>query len=97
MGISSHGHEPFDTIVLRVEQPRAKYMLTKPWHNSQTTLVQTPQYADFQFEMIINKEFEAQVLEFGKDIEVLQPLYFREQIRQILSQALSKYGSTNED
>ncbi|MBL7815771.1 MAG: WYL domain-containing protein [Saprospiraceae bacterium] len=92
IGITMYGHEPFDTVVLRVQQPRASYMLTKPWHNSQITLEQTPQYVDFQFEILINKELEAQVLEFGKDVEVLQPLHFREQIQQVLQQALQQYG-----
>lgn len=93
MGISEHGHEPFDTVVLRIQQPRAQYMRTKPWHKSQKLVAETPQYSDFQFDILINKEFEAQVLEFGKDLEVLQPLYFRAQIRQILVQALDKYGT----
>ncbi len=91
IGISFHGHELFETVVVRVQKPRAFYVDTKHWHISQKTLDDTPQYMDFQFEVLINKELEAQVLEFGKDIEVLQPASFREQIRQIHLQALAQY------
>ena len=92
MGISFEKDEAEEAVVIRVYHPRAQYMRTKPWHPSQVTVGDdTPQYMDFKFNIIINKEFEAQVLEFGKDIEVLEPLHFRERIHGILLEAVRKY------
>jgi predicted DNA-binding transcriptional regulator YafY len=91
IGISSFRNTPIETVILRVFQPRAQYVITKPWHESQTIVTETPQYVEFQYQLIINQELEAQVLEFGKDIEVLQPVYFRTQIQTLLTLALSRY------
>jgi predicted DNA-binding transcriptional regulator YafY len=91
IGISSFRNTPTEKVIIRVFQPRAQYVVTKPWHPSQAVVADTRQYLDFQFHLIINQELEAQVLEFGQDIEVLEPLSFREQILLILHTALSRY------
>ena len=58
MGISFEKDEAEEAVVIRVYHPRAQYMRTKPWHPSQVTVGDdTPQYMDFKFNIIINKEF----------------------------------------
>jgi predicted DNA-binding transcriptional regulator YafY len=91
IGISALDNPPIETIVIKVSQPRAQYVITKPWHTSQIIVEETPQYVSFQYRLIINQELEARVLEFGKDIQIVEPLHFRTRIATILKQALTFY------
>ena len=98
IGISALGNPPVETIVVRIAQPRAQYVITKPWHDSQTIIEESPitvsqqePYVIFQFRLILNRELEAKILEFGCDIEVIQPLHYRKHIASILQKALMRY------
>jgi predicted DNA-binding transcriptional regulator YafY len=80
-----------ETIRLKFKNNRAPYIKTKPIHASQREIHQDYDCTIFEFDLIINRELEAKVLEFGKDVEVLEPLSFREAIKKILSEALAYY------
>jgi predicted DNA-binding transcriptional regulator YafY len=91
IGITYFEGDEIETVRLKVAQPRAQYITTKPWHESQTIEVDTPQYVVFRFDLVCNKELEAQILSFGKDIEVVEPPQLRAQIQDILTITLNNY------
>lgn len=86
----SEGDKPYP-VRLKVKKPRAFYMDTKPWHPSQVREKEEDTYIIFQFYLVLNKELEAQILEFGKDVEVLEPLSLRQNIYNILQEAIRYY------
>jgi predicted DNA-binding transcriptional regulator YafY len=42
-----------------------------------------------------NRELIAKILEFGADVEVLEPVILRQKIAEILEKASAKYGEGN--
>jgi predicted DNA-binding transcriptional regulator YafY len=79
-------------IRLRVRLPRANYLLTKPLHHSQKVLSQTATHIEFSLQLIPNREFYAQILWFGADIEVLSPETVREAVKKQLQEATQQYS-----
>jgi predicted DNA-binding transcriptional regulator YafY len=78
-------------IRLKVSKFRANYIDTKPWHHSQVAEKRTDTHVYYRYELVVNKELEAQILQFGRDIEVLEPLSLREKIHAILQEASDYY------
>ncbi len=79
-------------ICLRVRQPRAAYLQSKPLHPSQQVVESTPTHIDFSLQLIPNREFYAQVLWFGADMEVLSPEPVRATVRKQLQEATQQYS-----
>jgi len=78
-------------VVVRVWKPRANYIRTKPWHDSQTEIAETEDWIDFQWQVLLNRELNARILELGADAEVLEPLALREMMGQALERARNRY------
>lgn len=78
-------------VVVRIWKPRANYIRTKPWHSSQSEVEETGDWIDFQWQVLLNRELKARILELGADAEVLSPLDLREEIRKEVERARSKY------
>lgn len=89
IGVSLEGE--LTLVTLRVRTPRANYIKTKPWHPSQTELVETDEWVDFQWNVLLNRELKARILELGADVEVLAPRVLREEIGSILKTVASRY------
>jgi len=78
-------------VVVRVWKPRANYIRTKPWHDSQTEIAETEDWIDFQWQVLLNRELNARILELGADAEVLAPETLREMMGQALERARNRY------
>lgn len=88
IGVTKRGDkQELETVRLRISKQRYKYIATKPLHSSQTELkaknsdgeiLQDLPYQDIELTVYINKELEAMILSFGKDIEVLEPAHLRD-------------------
>lgn len=90
IGVSLEGE--LIRVTLRIQKPRANYVKTKSWHSSQMELVETDQWIDFQWEVLLNRELKARIMELGADAEVLEPKVLREEIGNILKAAALRYG-----
>ncbi|WP_394341931.1 WCX domain-containing protein [Spirosoma fluviale] len=53
-----------------------------------------PNLLEVELVIKINRELEAQLLSFGKDLTVLSPPSLQSAIRQIIEQALEVYSKT---
>lgn len=69
-------------------------MSAKPIHHTQKTdgLNHT-----ITIEVIPNKELEAIILGFGRDVEVLEPDHLRNEIIEIIKESCEKYGLLKND
>lgn len=78
-------------VELSFTPDRADYVLTKQIHPSQ----QADQQADGSYRIKLfvelNKELEARILEFGRDVTVIGPPLLRKQIEQNLRDSLANY------
>jgi hypothetical protein len=78
-------------IVVRAYPPFTHYLRTLPLHHSQTELTDTPEYADFEFYLCPTFDFKQELLAQGKDVEVLKPASLREEMKQMLWEAMERY------
>ena len=88
VGVSVFPREK-ESIRLQFSEHRFPYVLTKALHQSQRIV-------DFddrviEINVIPNNELEALILSFGKDVEVLSPTSYREQIQGIIRESYEKY------
>lgn len=86
-----------ENIVLRISKPRFDYIRTKPLHLSQRILEDKADFAIISINVKVNKELEALLLSYGNDIEVLSPMYFRQQIANKIISLNQKYLNNEEN
>ncbi|MBE6244292.1 MAG: WYL domain-containing protein [Bacteroidales bacterium] len=78
-----------ENIRLQFSSHRFPYVLTKALHQSQRIV-------DFdnriiEISVIPNNELEALILSFGRDVEVISPASYREQIQSVIRESYEKY------
>ena len=76
-------------IQLKFSEDRYPYITSKPIHWSQKMI--DGEHRIVEISVIPNKELFALLLSYGKDVEVLSPEYVREQIKEVISDALNNY------
>ncbi len=80
-----------EKLVLEFAPKRAKYFLTKPFGVIENTATAQTGHVQVTLTMIINPELEAAILQFGKDVAVMEPHWLRQRIAEILRQAAGLY------
>lgn len=92
IGVSRSNDMPIQQIMLRIANSRYPYVETKPFSERQRIVRHDDKYHTITFSMHINDELVAELLSFGADIEVIQPLHLRDKIHDILKQAVDQYS-----
>ncbi len=80
-----------ETVCLRFSESRFPYVMTKKLHHSQELAGERM----ISICVYINRELIARILEFGADVEVLEPKELRKKIAEILEKASAKYKEEN--
>jgi predicted DNA-binding transcriptional regulator YafY len=77
-----------------VDLPRANYIRTKPLHQSQQEISQETNqtHVVFTYQLRFNNELFAKLLEFGKDLEIIEPRHLREKMTVHIQEMAKKYG-----
>ncbi len=91
VGFTHLTNMPLETWLLRVWQPRARYVETKPLHTSQDKIAETDEFIDFQYHLRWNKELDAKILELGPDAELLAPPDHRKRFLKLVKKLVSRY------
>jgi predicted DNA-binding transcriptional regulator YafY len=90
-GVTNKAEDVIEHIMVKLVKFRSMYLRTKPIHPSQKLIKEEEKYDYYQFKLKINNELISWILSFGKDIEVVEPLNFRNQIAETLKGALVNY------
>lgn len=95
IGVSvPYGEVPTEEIVLRFNPKRFPYVISKPIHPSQKTMDEPN---TISIHVKSNRELSQQIFSFIPDIEVVSPVWFRNEIRDKMQENLKKYLSTQND
>ena len=78
-------------IVVRAYLPLTNYLRTLPLHHSQKVLKSTPDYTDFEFYLCPTFDFRQELLSQGEEVEVLEPMGFREEMKGIVKKMMERY------
>lgn len=94
IGTTIPNDKKVESIILKFTPRRYQYVSAKPIHHTQKNddLNHT-----ITIEVIPNKELEAIILGFGKDVEVLEPEHLRNEIIEIITESCEKYGLLKND
>jgi len=87
--------KPAQKVVLRVEDKTVGYIQTKPLHESQVPRMQ--HLPDGRWEVTLNAvqdnyELRSLLLSFGSEIEVVEPISLRDEMRQIVEDMSKRYS-----
>ena len=88
-------HPVAEKVVLRFDAARFPYIVSKPIHPSQEVL--SEEEHTLQITVRPNKELEAALFSYGPQVEVLEPLWLRQQIEEKIKETLKNYSSGKND
>ncbi|MBW6461412.1 MAG: WYL domain-containing protein [Bacteroidales bacterium] len=91
IGVTYYADRKKEKIVLRFSPDRAPYVKTKPMHSSQQIVAEDKDGTTISIEVIPNKELIRDILSFGCDVKVLEPLTLSGLVRGILKKAVEAY------
>lgn len=94
VGVTIPENTDLQTIVFRVSADSAPYIRTKPLHHSQRMVDKLDDNSMvFSLEVVPNFELETLLLGYAEKLEVMEPEWFREKIKNRLNGALKNHHS----
>jgi len=93
VGVSVPNEGKVEEIVLKLSEVSTPYVLTKPLHGSQKVKEHGVGGAIVTIEVIPNFELITLILSMGEGVEVLEPVYVRDMIKDIVGVLWGRYGS----
>lgn len=84
-----------EKVILKFDDKRFPYIVSKPIHHTQETIDASENTIGLYVRP--NKELEAQIFSFGPQVEVIEPLWLREEISKKIAESLKKYQSMQND
>jgi hypothetical protein len=71
------------TVEIKVFGNQRKYFNALPLHSSQEEITTTDEYAVFRYFLRPTYDFRQELLSHGAEIEILSPVWFRDEMRAI--------------
>lgn len=97
VGLNYDGADKPKIIRIAIDSEQYKYLKTLPLHRSQKFEKTLPgNKVEVSFFLIPNYELKMQLLKMGDRVEVLEPLFLREEIKDTLENAFKNYHSSEE-
>jgi predicted DNA-binding transcriptional regulator YafY len=90
IGMSASIEKPV-LIKIRFNAKQAPFILSQPIHQSQKVITSAETHTIISLFVIINFELVSWIYSFGPEVEVLEPLWFRDQISDGLKKASKAY------
>lgn len=90
-GVLYYDGEKPTHIKLKVSAHQAKYFRTLPLHSSQKEMEKNADYSIFRYHLTPNFDFIHDVLYYGEEVEVLEPVKLRTQMYKIIAKMIKSY------
>ena len=91
-GIIHDTEETVQIISLKVKSRQANYLRALPLHHSQKEEERNEKYSVFSMYLKPSFDFRQEILSMGEDVEVIAPLSFREEMKNIFNKMISIYN-----
>lgn len=92
VGIYVNEDLPVVNLKIRVYGVQMEYMRMLPLHKSQSEGKSVyGEFAEFSFRLCLTPELKSKILAMGPNVEVLEPLEYREEIMSQISASLGRY------
>ena len=86
---------PLETVKLKVSPNQANYLRSLPLHHTQKELVQTADYSIFSVEVRPTFDFRQELLWNGDAIQVVEPLWLRQEMAKTVQRMRDNYKTEN--
>ena len=83
--------EPVE-VIIKVTENQSNYLRALPLHHSQNEIETSPEYSLFQYFIKPTFDFRQELLSMGEDIEVIAPISFRKEMKDIFKKMSKKYS-----
>ena len=90
-GVLKYDDDVPAAIRLKVAARQVNYFRSLPLHTSQQEVETTPDYSVFSYYLIPNYDFIHDILYYGDEVEVLEPVGLRKKMRRLIKSMNSKY------
>lgn len=92
VGIYVNNELPVVNLKIRVYGVQMEYMRMLPLHKSQSEVKSRyGEFAEFTYRVCLTPELKSKLLAMGPNVEVLEPLEYREEIKKEISLTLNRY------
>ena len=92
VGIYVDKELPVVNLKIRVYGVQIEYMRMLPLHKSQSEVKSRyGEFAEFTYRVCLTPELKSKILALGPNVEVLEPLEYREEIKKEISLTLNRY------
>jgi len=88
-GVTKMGEK--QKVILKFDSNRYNYFITKPFLPFKEIKVLENSDVIIEMNGYINREVQAEILSYGKDIEILEPIELRNQTKAILKERIKNY------
>jgi predicted DNA-binding transcriptional regulator YafY len=92
IGVTAPPDQPVERVVLRFTPLEGNYVISLPMHGSQRVLRNDGHGVEIELRVIPNFELEREILGYGEEVEVLEPLALREKIAARLRKMGERYS-----
>lgn len=89
--ISPNEHKP-EKVVLSFDPYQGKYIKTLPLHHSQEILLDNEKELRIQLTLFITQDFLMEVLSYGDNVKVIEPISFKNDLKSIIQKSLNLYS-----
>ena len=79
-------------VTLLVAAYQANYLRALPLHHSQTETETNQTHSTFRLHLKPTFDFRQELLSLGDDVEVLQPEWFRQEVKRVVENMVEKYN-----
>ena len=92
VGLYVNDELPVVNLKIRVYGVQMEYIRMLPLHKSQSEVnSRHGEFAEFSYRVCLTPELKSKILAMGPDVEVLEPLEYREEIKNAISLTLKRY------
>lgn len=78
-------------VEVKVDAVQVPYFDSLPLHPSQEIIKRSPDYSIYRYLIVPTFDFKQELLKRGPTVEVLSPYWFRDEIREDISEMIKKY------
>lgn len=80
-----------EKVKIKVDADQVHYYESLPLHETQTIIEQNDDYSIFEYYLAPNYDFMHELLSKGESVEVIEPKWFRDDIKRTIKSMLNRY------
>ena len=80
-----------EKVKIKVDADQVHYYESLPLHETQTIIEQNDEYSIFEYYLAPNYDFKHELLSKGESVEVIEPEWFREDLKNTITKMMERY------